>query len=85
MLVAPFGAHVVTCPCPHATQTFGLCAMGLPQVKAVGLVQASGLLISLFPYAKMSTQPATRLKPVMVHEPSTPHESVSPHALASPM
>ena len=24
---------------PHATQTFGLCAVGLPQVKANGLVQ----------------------------------------------
>ena len=30
----------------HATQTFGLCAVVLPQVKAAGLVQTFGLPLS---------------------------------------
>jgi len=29
---------------PQATQIYGLCALGLPQVKASGLVQTYGLL-----------------------------------------
>ena len=42
--MALYEAHSVVRHDPHATQTFGLCAVGLPQVKAIGLVQTSGLL-----------------------------------------
>ena len=49
MRVAPFGAHSDVRLCPQATQTFGLCALGLPQVKAFGLVQVFDLPSSLLP------------------------------------
>ena len=42
---------------PQATQADGLCALGLCQVKAVGLVQVVDLLVS---YA-MPLEPITRL------------------------
>jgi hypothetical protein len=42
--VALYEAHTRYLLSPQATQTFGLCALGLPQVKAVGLVQAFDLL-----------------------------------------
>ena len=38
-LVAPFRAHIDMGASPQASLTFGQCALGLPQVKASGLVQ----------------------------------------------
>ena len=42
--VAPYGARDERLSLPHATRTYGPCAVGLPQVKAAGLVQAFDLL-----------------------------------------
>ena len=36
-LLALYEAHFTLILLPHATQTYGLCAAGLAQVKAVGL------------------------------------------------
>ena len=41
--VALFEARSVSILCHHATQTFGLCAVVLTQVKAYSLVQTFGL------------------------------------------
>ena len=45
---------------PQATQTFGLCALGLRLVKAAGLVQTSGLPPR---FSSSSCQPPDRLRP----------------------
>ena len=42
--VAPFGARATMFLSPHATRVFDPRAMGLPQVKAAGLVQVFDLL-----------------------------------------
>ena len=44
-LVAPFRARYYCPDGPQATQTSGLCTLGLVQVKAVGLEQAFDLLV----------------------------------------
>ncbi len=44
-LVAPFRARFYLPASPQATQTSGLCTLGLVQVKAVGLEQAFDLLV----------------------------------------
>jgi hypothetical protein len=36
--VALFEARIDIARSPHATQTFGLCTVGLIQVKAIGLI-----------------------------------------------
>ena len=41
--LAPFGAQVGRYRSPHATRTYGPCAVGFLQVKAAGLVQTFGL------------------------------------------
>ena len=43
--VAPFGARTIGAFIPRPHEAFGLCALGLMQVKAAGLVQAFDLLI----------------------------------------
>jgi hypothetical protein len=43
-LVAPFRARFYLLVSPQATQTSGLCTLGLLLVKAAGLVQAFDLL-----------------------------------------
>ena len=42
--LAPFGAQVGGYRTPHATRTYGPCAVVLTQVKAAGLVQIFDLL-----------------------------------------
>ena len=44
-LVAPFRARFYLLASPQATQTSGLCTLGLMQFKAFGLVQAFDLLV----------------------------------------
>ena len=46
---------------PQATQAVGLCALGLCQVKAVGLVQVVDLLVDLLVSYAMPLKPITRL------------------------
>ena len=47
-------------PLPQATQADGLCALGLCQVKAVGLVQVVDLLVDLLVSYGKPLKPITR-------------------------
>ncbi|MBR7011835.1 MAG: hypothetical protein IKI10_02960 [Muribaculaceae bacterium] len=44
-MIGPLRGPSFWCLVPQATQTFGLCALGLLQFKASGLVQTCGLLV----------------------------------------
>ena len=45
--VAPFEAHAIRSSLPRPHEVFDLCALGLPQVKADGLVVVVAKLMSL--------------------------------------
>ena len=49
MRVAPFGARTTDACVPRPHKAFGLCALGLLQVKAAGLVQVFDLPICHMP------------------------------------